>query len=119
MPSDKYSVEKKYFIDTDTVVIFEGVMLFRDPIDVYFDMRIYLDITFKEMLRRAKKRDRALFGNNVIKRYENKYIPVQKWYMKKYDPKNNSDIIIDNNDFILRRLDFVSPSKIICNKKSF
>jgi RimJ/RimL family protein N-acetyltransferase len=79
-------------------VLFEGVLLYREPLNQYFDLRIFIDISFEEVLNRACKRDSSLF-QDVTQRYNNKYIPIQKLYMKQYNPKEQSDIVIDNNDY--------------------
>lgn len=98
LEKDEFNITKKYVVDKETIVLFEGVLLFREPLDKYFDMRIYLDISFDEVLNRAKKRDASLFGDSVVERYKKKYIPIQKIYIKKYEPKSKSHIIIDNED---------------------
>ena len=97
---NKFINEKRYYIDKDTIVLFEGVLLYREPLDQYFNFRIFIDISFEEMLRRAIKRDGILFGDKVIERYNNKYIPIQKQYLEKYNPKNISDVVVDNEDYL-------------------
>ncbi|WP_346962155.1 HAD hydrolase-like protein [Clostridium sp.] len=95
LETDEFTNNKRYVIDEDTIVLFEGVLLYREPLNQYFDFRIFIDIS----LKRAAKRDLSLLGKDVIEKYNNKYIPIQKLYIEKYNPKNLSDIIIDNNDY--------------------
>lgn len=97
---DKYTNKKRYIVDKDTIVLIEGVLLYRQPIDKYFDLRIFIDISFDEVLKRAQKRDAALFGEAVAARYMGKYIPIQKLYIKNNNPKDKSDIIINNEDYL-------------------
>jgi phosphoglycolate phosphatase len=99
LEEDKYLSKKRYSVDKNTIVLFEGVLLYREPLNQYFDFRIFIDISFEEVLKRAKKRDADLFGNEVVEKYISKYIPVQKFYIDKYNPKNISDVIIDNEDY--------------------
>lgn len=99
LEKDEFTNHKRFFIDKDTIVLFEGVLLYREPLNLYFDLRIFIDISFDEVLKRAAKRDAGLFGDAVAEKYKNKYIPIQKRYIEKYDPKEISDIIIDNNDY--------------------
>jgi len=99
LEEDKFTKCKRYFVDKDTIVLVEGVLLYREPLNKYFHLRLFMDISFDEVLERAKKRDGALFGDKVIERYRTKYIPIQKLYIEKYDPKGISDIIIDNEDY--------------------
>lgn len=51
------------------------------------------------MIKRAVKRDANLFGDTIIEKYKNKYIPIQKLYIERNAPEDKSDIIIDNNDY--------------------
>ena len=43
----------------------------------------------------------SLFGDEkeILKRYQERYIPGQKIYFELEKPKAKADIIIDNNDF--------------------
>lgn len=83
LETDKFINHKRYTIDEDTMVLFEGVLLYREPLNQYFDLRIFIDISFDEVLKRAAKRDLGIFGEAVIQKYKNKYIPIQKLYMEK------------------------------------
>ncbi|WBW94937.1 hypothetical protein [Oceanirhabdus sp. W0125-5] len=100
LENDEYDITKRYIIDKETIVLFEGVLLYREPLDKYFDLRIFIDISFDEVLKRARKRDTDLFGDRVIQRYKEKYIPVQKIYLEKFTPKEKSNIIIDNEKYM-------------------
>jgi uridine kinase len=84
------------------ILIFDGVFLFRHEILPYWDLRIFVDISFKESLKRALNRDLDLFGNEeeILKRYQQRYIPGQKIYIGLEKPFEKADIIIDNNDFL-------------------
>jgi RimJ/RimL family protein N-acetyltransferase/uridine kinase len=99
LESDAYSRAKKYSITAQTIVLIEGVLLYREPIDRYLDLRVYLEISFDEVLRRAQIRDRKIFGKDVVKRYTNKYIPVQKRYIAEVSPLSIADLVVDNEDY--------------------
>ena len=101
---DQYCNKKRYVVDKDTIVLVDGVLLYREPIDKYFDFRIYIDISFDEVIKRALKRDSGIFGNSVTEKYIKKYIPVQKLYIGKYAPKEKSNIVIDNEDYMKPRI---------------
>ena len=85
----------------DDILIFEGVFLFRREIERYWDLKIFVDIDFQTCLERVLKRDLYLFGNEeeILKRYQERYIPGQELYFKLENPKEKADIVIDNNDF--------------------
>jgi len=98
LETDKFSNIQHYQIVKNTVVILEGVLLYREPLDEHFSIRVFLDVEFDEVLRRAGKRDEVRFGPELIKKYESRYIPVQKRYFAEFNPIERSDILIDNND---------------------
>lgn len=87
----------------DSVIILEGIFLFRPELVKYFDYKIFLDVDFDIVLDRAIKRvqDIEYLGSmeEVIKSYKQRYIPAQKLYFKDVKPKEKSDIVINNNDF--------------------
>ncbi len=99
LESDEYSVKKRYKVDRDTVVILEGTLLFREPIDKYIDHRIFLDIDLSKVLERAKLRDEERFDEDTLERYKRKYIPIQKKYLRECEPLEKADLVIDNKDF--------------------
>ncbi len=92
--SDKYEMEKEYTIDNDTIIIFEGVFLFRKELAPYIDYKIYLHISPEESKLRAKKRDSEASMN----KYDDKYLPAQKKYLDEFPPLTTADMIIDNSN---------------------
>lgn len=99
LDNDTFSNEKIYTFKDNTVILLEGVLLYREPINKYFDFKIFLEIPFEEVLKRAEKRDVPKFGIEFLDKYRNKYIPVQKKYLREYKVKETCDLIIDNTDF--------------------
>ena len=99
LDADTYTNEKTFQANDNTVIIVEGVLLYREPLDEYFDYRIFLDISFDEVLRRAQERDVPKYGEAFLQRYVDRYIPAQKIYLNEYSPKEKCQLIIDNNDF--------------------
>jgi uridine kinase len=99
-PTDKYDVEQDFSFSQKTVVIFEGVFLFRKELAPYIDYKIHLDITFAESKRRAKDRD----PEAVLEKYDKKYLPAQAKYLKEYPPDKTADMVIDNSDWHQPRL---------------
>ncbi|MCL2401209.1 MAG: HAD hydrolase-like protein [Oscillospiraceae bacterium] len=95
LDSDTYS--EKVFEPTDVIIV-EKVLLYREPLKALFDYRIFIDITFEEVLVRAMARDVPRYGEDYLLRYKQRYIPAQKLYIDRYDPKGCSQLVIDNND---------------------
>jgi uridine kinase len=97
-------------VTNDHILIFEGVFLFRHEIDPYWDIKIFVDIDFKESLKRALERDLYLFGDEkeILKRYQERYIPGQKIYIESENPYAKADIVVNNNDFLNPSITFRS-----------
>lgn len=95
----------------DSILLMEGIFLFRPELIKYWDLKIFLDVDFKFTLQRAIKRvaEREHIGSDqeIIERYNTRYIPGQKLYFQEVSPKDKADIVIDNSEFenpkILRR----------------
>lgn len=98
LSTDGYDTKKRFSFDPTTVVIFEGVFLFREKLAPYIDFKIFLDILFDESKKRALLRDTRL-GQERLKRYDEKYLPAQKKYLSQYPPAEVADLIIDNTDW--------------------
>lgn len=101
-----YKTEKdvsisKIPLNSDIVILFDGIFLNRDELFNHWDLSIFLDVTFETVLKRAIKRDIELFGNieNIKKRYLKKYIPGERIYLELCRPKERAQIVIDNNNF--------------------
>ena len=92
-------VKKMFSVDNETIIIVEGVLLYRPPIDSLFDYKVFLDIDFEEVLRRVAVRDIPKYGESFIQRYHSRYIPAEKMYIDKFNPKANCNLVVDNNDY--------------------
>lgn len=107
LDTDTYENVMEYDIDKDTVLLIEGVLLFRKPILEYLDSTIFLHINFDEVLKRAEIRDVPKYGKEFLQKYIDKYIPIQKRYLSEDKPCEICDFIIDNNDY--RNPNFQKP----------
>ena len=99
--TDSEVLEELKIAADDSILVMEGVFLFRPELKCFWDLKIFVDADFSSILPRAVKRDRDYLGGEpaVIDAYNCRYIPGQKIYFEEADPKGNADIIIDNNDF--------------------
>ena len=102
----RFDIEKDEFVDKavsrldmDSVLIVEGVFLFRKELAPYFDLKVWLDISEEECLRRAVARDSSLFGGEreVVRRYREKYLPGQRIHVELDDPQARADVVVDND----------------------
>jgi uridine kinase len=83
-----------------SVLLFDGVFLFRPELEAGWDLRIWVEVTFEVALSRAIQRDAALFGGAaaVRERYQQRYIPGQRLYLAQCRPREQAHMIVDNND---------------------
>ena len=84
----------------NAVLLFDGVFLLRTELDGHWDFSVFVDASFEVTLGRARERDLNLFGRDeeVLRQYEQRYIPGQKMYLEECQPKHRASVIIDNND---------------------
>ena len=93
-------VEHSYsFSGGPSVVIVEGVFVFRPELADYFDTKIFVDIPLSEMRQRAIERDVPRFGFGVLKKYLTRYLPAQTRYLEVVRPFDIADIVINNTDW--------------------
>ena len=84
----------------DSILLFEGVMLFREEIKSAFDYKILVDTSFDIALKRAKTRDLKHFGNmqTLLDKYTRRFIPGQKRYLAECLPAEQANAIFGNDD---------------------
>lgn len=87
----------------DSILVMEGVFLFRPVLGRYWDMKIFLDVGHKEIMSRvvSREKDQKALGSftEIKKVYEKRYIPAQHMYYDEVHPKEQADVVIDNNDY--------------------
>ena len=74
-------------------VVADGVFLQRPELDDLWDLRIWVDVSFEESLRRAVIRD-AHYMEDARGRYERRYHPGQRLYLEQVDPRSRADIVV-------------------------
>jgi uridine kinase len=93
--TDKYDVTRKYSFSRRTIVLFEGVFLFRKELAQYTDYKIFLDIPYSVSKKRAALRDPVA----SLDKYDTKYLPAQRRYLRAYPPRRTADMVVDNTDW--------------------
>ena len=77
--------------------------MFRPELVNYWDIRIFVDVDFKITVKRAVKRATEIeyigAEQEILDKYEKRYIPGQQLYFEQAQPKEKADIIINNSDF--------------------
>lgn len=86
--------------EANAVLLFDGVFLLRPELRGYWDFTIFVEAAFETIIDRARQRDVVLLGSvdEVMKRYEHRYIPGQKLYFAEAQPRERAKVVVDNND---------------------
>ncbi|HTY81549.1 MAG TPA: HAD hydrolase-like protein [Dehalococcoidales bacterium] len=95
LATDKYSRTIRYTFLPDTIVVLEGVFLFRKELAPFIDYKIWLEIPFEESQRRAISRD----SRETNLKYVTKYLPAQRKYIQETNPRSTADIVVDNTNY--------------------
>lgn len=82
------------------VVIMDGVFLLRRELAEYWDLSVFLEVSFETVLERARLRDIGLFGEMALleEKYRRRYIPGQELYFAREHPRARATFVLDNND---------------------
>lgn len=84
----------------DTILLFDGVMLFREEINQFWNYRVYVDARFQTCFVRGVPRDAASEEDQMIvgQKYLNRYFPGQRLYLASAKPLEQADAIVFNDD---------------------
>lgn len=97
-PETDESVVSKPRVPGRAIVIVEGVPLFRGLMRDQFDLRIWVEASFDESLRRAKVRPRdvSYYGTAeaIASRYESRFHPAQRVHLRDDRPQLTSHVIV-------------------------
>ncbi|MBI3032141.1 hypothetical protein HYY69_01595 [Candidatus Woesearchaeota archaeon] len=84
-----------------SILIMDGLFLFRPELKNYWDLKIFIEADFKITVSRATKRDGYYLGSEqeILDKYNQRYVPGQQLYFQEANPQETADIIIENSDF--------------------
>lgn len=86
-----------YDYEDVSVVLVEGIFLFKPQYRKYFDLAIWIDCSFPTALARAIDRaQEGLSPANTIAAYESIYFPAQRIHLAQDKPRENADLIFEN-----------------------
>jgi len=81
-----------------SVILVEGIFLFKPEYRKYFDLAIWIDCSFPTAVARAVDRaQEGLSPANTIAAYETIYFPAQKIHLAQDKPRENADLIFEND----------------------
>lgn len=89
--------------DRDSILIMDGVFLFRPELLNYWEVKIFVDVDFAVSVSRAVERDiknaKGLSAEELTKMYKVRYVGGQELYLTEAKPKEVADIVINNTRF--------------------
>jgi uridine kinase len=86
-----------------SVILVEGIFLFKPQYRKYFDLAIWIDCSFPTALARAIDRaQEGLSPANTIAAYDTIYFPAQKIHLAQDKPRENADLIFENDVYTSR-----------------
>lgn len=87
-----------YDYEDVSVVLVEGIFLFKSQYRKYFDLAIWVDCSFPTALARAIDRGQeGLSPANTIAAYDAIYFPAQRIHLAHDKPRENADLIFEND----------------------
>jgi uridine kinase len=92
-------VTREFTFKSPFVLILEGVFIFKEQYIKHFDYKVWLDISFKDALKRAFQRSRDIeyYGdkNTIMKRYTERFYPAQLYHILNDNPDESCDAKFD------------------------
>ena len=87
---------------SNAILLVDGIFLLRKELLSWWDLTIFLEISFETTVARGSERDKSHLGSvaEARKRYLERYVPGQKLYFQEAHPLDKADIVIDNNDLM-------------------
>lgn len=85
-------LEDDISISRNKIIIIEGSYSFHSLINEIYDLKIFVDVSKEEQIKRIKERDGEFFLNKFI----DEWIPKEEAYFSKFNIVDNVDIIIQN-----------------------
>ncbi len=95
----------------NAILLMDGIFLLRPLLIPYWEFTVYIKADFTNTFARGVSRDTELYGSgeNAARRYRERYIPGQQYYLQTARPLDEADVVIDNNNFIAPKI-LRSPS---------
>lgn len=92
-------------VGENTILLFEGLFLFRRELNAYWDYRILLSIDAQTSLSRALIRDTESVGTpeEIRRKYAERYEPAWMLYEEREAPETKADVIIDHKEIAAPR----------------
>jgi len=87
------------------IIVVEGIFLFKSRHRELFDLAVWIDCSYPTALARAIERGQeGLSPAKTIHAYETIYFPAQRIHLAQDKPRENADLILENDSYVSRSL---------------
>ncbi|MEV6707721.1 uridylate kinase [Micromonospora wenchangensis] len=84
---------------TDAVLVFDGVFLMRPELIDRWELRVFVSTTPEKIVDRAVVRERRVSSRaEVERRWRERYLPSQEFYLAMVRPTDHADIVVHNDE---------------------
>lgn len=91
----------------NAVLLFDGVFLLRPELEAHWDLTIWVDAPFEVTVERAIQRDASSDEPQKLRgMYGRRYVPGQRIYMERCQPKARAHIVVHNADLKNPEMEF-------------
>ncbi len=105
--ADVRRVPEALAVPARAVLIVDGVFLLREELRRWWTLSVHLRVSDAECLRRALRRDAALYdsADELRLRYARRYLAAQALYRREADPEAAAGVLVDNTDAAAPRIE--------------
>ena len=87
-----------YRFDNVDVIILEGIFLYKNEYTKHFDLKVWVECSFKTALQRAIARSQeGLLPRETVEAFRTIYFPAQVLHFSLDNPYTAANIIFDND----------------------
>lgn len=86
-------------IDNYSITIIEGIFIYKKEFVDLFDIKVFLEIDYQIAIERFQLRQKRKNDTRSMEIFEEIWASTHFRYLKEIDPKNLSDLVINNSDY--------------------
>tara|TARA_B110000285_G_scaffold21275_1_gene20662 strand:- start:1142 stop:1708 length:567 start_codon:yes stop_codon:yes gene_type:complete len=91
-------------IDNYSIIIIEGIFIYKKEFVDLFNIKIFLETSYQIAIKRFQLRQKRNNDTRSMEIFKEIWEPSHFLYLKEIDPKNLSDLVINNDDYSHRHI---------------
>jgi len=91
-------------IDNYSIIIIEGIFIYKKEFVDLFNIKIFLETSYQIAIKRFQLRQKRNNDTRSMEIFKEIWAPSHFLYLKEIDPKNLSDLVINNDDYSHRHI---------------